>query len=248
MNLELLSQPIIILVCPQLAENIGMAARAMMNTGLSRLYLVNPRESHLSPKAIAASSGAEEILHKASVFNTTRQAIGGLSALYATTARHRNQIKRVYTAQKAMEPINQTLLQGGKCGIMFGPERTGLENDDISLANAIIEIPLNPRHCSLNLSQAVLLAGYEWYKTQIDLPDEQFITNSTRLASKEQLLKFFDFLENELQGFKNLQDKEKRPTLLRNLHNIFTRNNMTEQELNTLYGLISHLSRRNDSL
>lgn len=236
--------PIVILVHPQMAENMGMAARAMMNCGLTALRLVCPREDHLSEKALRASSGAEEILQSAKVFASTREAVADLNAVYATTARRRNQVKMIYTAQKVTEPVNQLLKEGGKCGLMFGPERTGLENDDISLANAIIEIPLNPKHCSLNLSQAVLLVGYEWYKTQINALDEQFETNGTQIANREQLAKFFEFLENNLNDFKNLQDQEKRPTLLRNLHNIFTRTNITQQELNTLYGIITHLSRK----
>lgn len=239
--------PAVILVCPQMAENIGMAARAMMNCGLSEMRLVHPREDHLSLKAERASSGAEEILHHAKVYASTAEAIADLHAVYASTARRRNQIKMIYTAESVMPPLNTLLKNGQKCGILFGPERTGLENDDISLADAIIEIPLNPKHCSLNLSQAVLLVGYEWYKTQIQASDCQFVTNSTHLADKGQLLKFFEFLENELSDFKNLQDEEKRPTLLRNIHNIFTRNNMTEQELNTLYGMIAHLSRKDRS-
>lgn len=233
--------PVVILVRPQMAENVGMAARAMMNCGLKQMRLVSPREDHLSAKALAASSGAEEILREAKIYATTADAVADLNAVYATTARRRNQIKTIYTAEKVMEPVNCLLQGGGKCGLMFGPERTGLENDDISLADAVIEIPLNPEHCSLNLSQAVLLVGYEWYKTQVHAVSEEFVTNSTHLATKEQLLKFFDFLEERLCDFKNLQDPEKRPTLLRNLHNIFTRNQMTEQEINTLYGILNYL-------
>lgn len=241
MELHVKPAPVVILVCPQMAENVGMAARAMMNCGLRQMRLVSPREDHLSAKALAASSGAEEILCQAEIYQNTAEAVADLNVVYATTARRRNQIKTIYTAEKVMEPVNSLLRQGGKCGIMFGPERTGLENDDVSLADAVIEIPLNPEHCSLNLSQAVLLVGYEWYKTQIQAAGEQFVTNSTRLATKEQLLKFFDTLEAQLSGFKNLQDPEKRPTLLRNLHNIFTRNHMTEQEINTLYGILNYL-------
>lgn len=235
------SRPAIILVRPQLAENIGMSARAMMNCGLYEMRLVCPREDCLSAKALSASSGAEEILQNAKIYSSTPEAIADLHAVYATTARRRNQIKTIYTAEKVVEPINSLLNSGGSCGIMFGPERTGLENDDISLADGIIEIPLNPRHCSLNLSQAVLLTGYEWYKSQVHILGEQFVTNSTQLADKGELLRFFEFLETALVDFKNLQDEEKRPTLLRNLHNIFTRNQMTKQELNTLYGIIHHL-------
>lgn len=236
--------PVIILVCPQMAENIGMTARAMMNCALYDLRLINPREDHLSSKALSASSGADEILKNAKTYTSTSEAIADLNMLYATTARRRNQIKTIYTAEKAMLSINQASQTGNKCGVLFGPERTGLENDDISLADAIIEIPLNPKHCSLNLSQAVLLVGYEWYKTQINAQEEQFITNATNPATKKQLLKFLEFLENSLIDFKNLQDAEKHPTLLRNLHNIFTRSRLTEQEINTLYGVINHLQHK----
>ena len=238
------SHPAIILVCPQLAENIGMTARAMMNCGLTHLRLVTPRENHLSAKAIAASSGADEILQNAAVYASVQDAIADLNAVYATTARRRNQIKTIYTAETIMKPVHNLLNSGNKCGIMFGPERTGLENDDVSIADAVIEIPLNPKHCSLNLSQAVLLVGYEWYKSTINVPAMQFITNATHLANKEQLTNFFAFLEHELQDFKNLQDEEKRPTLLRNLHNIFTRSNLTEQDINTLYGIIRYLHKK----
>ncbi len=238
------SQPAIILVCPQLAENIGMTARAMMNCGLTHLRLVTPRENHLSAKAITASSGADEILKNAAVYASVQDAIADLNAIYATTARRRNQIKTIYTAETVMKPVHNLLNSGNNCGIMFGPERTGLENDDVSIADAVIEIPLNPKHCSLNLSQAVLLVGYEWYKSIINVPEAQFVTNATRLASKEQLTNFFAFLEHELQDFKNLQDEEKRPTLLRNLRNIFTRTNLTEQDINTLYGIIRYLHKK----
>ncbi len=236
--------PVIILVHPQMAENIGMAARAMLNCALYNLRLVKPRENHLSKKALAASSGADKILQDAETYNSTAEAVADLNVVYATTARRRNQIKTVYTAEKAMEPLNHMLKSGNRCGILFGPERTGLENDDVSLADAIIEIPLNPQHCSLNLSQAVLLIGYEWYKTQVSIPAEQFITNTTHPAAKEHVFRFLEFLEDSLKDFKNLQDEDKRPTLLRNLHNIFTRGQMTEQELNTLYGIINHFRQK----
>lgn len=246
MTNDIFHQPIIILINPQMCENVGMAARAMLNCGLYNLRLVNPREDHLSQVAIRASSGAEKILQNAQVYTSTNEAISDLTDIYATTARRRNQIKAVYTAEKAAISINKNIKTGHKCGILFGPERTGLENDDISTAKAIIEIPLNPEHTSLNLSQAVLLVGYEWYKTQINVAQEEFVTNATKLATNKQLMNFFNFLENKLSDYKNLSDAEKRPTMLRNLHNIFTRNSMTEQELNTLYGIISHLSSKKD--
>lgn len=151
------NQPVIILVEPQLAENVGMTARAMMNCGLYHLRLVNPREDHLSPKAVAASSGADKILRNAEIYASVEAAVADLQQIYATTARRRDMIKPVETADFAAAQITEAQQTSIKCGILFGPERTGLHNDDVCLADAIIEIPLNPEHCSLNLSQAVLL-------------------------------------------------------------------------------------------
>lgn len=234
--------PSIILIHPQLAENVGMTARAMMNCGLYELRLVNPREDHLSRKAISASSGAEKILHNAKIYPDTQSAIADLQQVYATTARQRHQIKTVYTADKAAQNMSLSLQQNIKCGLMFGPERTGLENDDVSLCDAIINIPLNPEHCSLNLSQAVLLVGYEFFKQTINTPSEQFITNDTRIASKDKLQHFYNFMEKQLENNPHFNIDEKKPRMLRNLRNIFSRRDLTEQELNTLYGIINYLS------
>lgn len=235
-------QPVVILVQPQLAENMGMTARAMMNCGLYQLRLVSPRENHLSDKAVSASSGADEILQNAVVYTSTQEAVADLQQVYATTARHRDQIKVVHNAASAAKDITRQCQNGVKCGILFGPERTGLNNDDVALSDAVVEIPLNPKHCSLNLSQAVLLVGYEWYKQQIDTADTYLSTNGTEIADKEKLFKFFEFMEDKLQNNKNYQDDEKRPRMIRNLHNIFQRSQITTQELNTLYGIINHLS------
>lgn len=239
------NQPYIILIQPQLAENIGMTARAMMNCGLYNLRLVSPREDHLSDKAISASSGADEILQHAKVFASTTEAVADLSTVYATTARPRNQVKTVHTAEHAATEIDAKIKnEHCNCGILFGPERTGLHNEDICLADAIIEIPLNPKHCSLNLSQAVLLVGYEWYKHQIEADEVKFITNSTTLASKEKLLNFYEYLEQTLIDHPAYKDEDKRPRMLMNLRNIFARAQLTEQEINTLYGIIKYLSQQ----
>ena len=244
MNKNLTSnKPIIILVEPQLAENVGMAARAMMNCGLEQLYLINPREDHLSDKAISVSSNAEEILYRAKVFASLDEALRDMDFLLATTARHRDQTKTVYTADKAASLLSEETAAGHKCGILFGPERTGLTNEDICLADAIINVPLNPRHCSLNLSQAVLLTGYEFYKTQIEAPREQFVVNHTRLAEKEKVLGFCDYLEHKLENCGNYKIDAQREKLVINMRNIFTRNRLTEQELNTLYGIVNYLEK-----
>lgn len=239
------NQPVIILVNPQMAENIGMSARAMMNCGLDELRLVAPREDHLSPKAISASSNAEEILYKAKVYQTTTDAIADLNQVYASTARHRDQIKSVYNADSAAVEIKQYLQNNVKCGVLFGCERTGLHNNDVCLANAIINIPLNPRHSSLNLSQAVLLVGYEYYKTQIEKPIAHLEMNGTELASKDKIIKFLEHLEQELSECGNFKIGEKREKMVINLRNVFTRNQLTEQELNTLYGVVNYISHKN---
>lgn len=238
------NSPVIILVNPQMAENVGMAARAMKNCGLYNLRLVSPREDHLSPKAISASSNSEEILQNAQVFKTTEEAIADLNMVYASTARHRDQTKTVYNADTAGTEMAELLKKDIKCGILFGCERTGLHNDDVCLANAIINIPLNPAHSSLNLSQAVLLVGYEFYKTQIAKTEVKFETNSTVLAEKDKVIKFLEHLETELNECGNYRPGEKREKMVINLRNIFTRNLMTEQEINTLYGVINYLTRK----
>ena len=227
-----------------MAENIGMTARAMMNCGLSELRLVNPRENHLSDKAIAASSNAEEILYSAKTYTSTMDAISDLQWIAATTARHRDQIKPVLSAEYAMQHTANLCMEKIKCGIMFGPERTGLNNNDVCLANAIINIPLNPKHCSLNLSQAVLLVGYEYYKTQKEMTASKLITNHTEVADKEKIIKFCEHFESLLSNCGAFKLDEKKEKMIINLRNIFTRNQLTKQEIDTLYGAINHINRK----
>ncbi len=230
-------KPVIILVKPQLAENIGMAARAMKNCGLAEMRLVTPEQSPASETALRASSNSEEVLLNAKIYPDTRSAIADLELVYAATARPRHQVKEVLTAQYAAE----TLPQNRRCGFMFGCERTGLENGDISLADKIIEVPLNPAHSSLNLAQAVLIIGYEYYKTTINVQGSRFMTNGGEVASKEKMLRFLDMLNTEIRQSPRLKDEEHIRSLLININNIFTRAALTEQELNSLYGVINIL-------
>ena len=232
--------PIFILVTPQLAENIGMSARAMLNCGIHHMRLVAPRESHLSPTALAASSGAESILQNAQIFDSVEAAIADCQIVYATTARRRGMIKPVQTAHHAAEEILTNPQY--TYGVLFGPERTGLLNDDVCLSNKIIEIPLNPEHCSLNLSQAVLLVAYEWYQRKISAPDEQFIIGKTKFADKAKIMMFLSALEQKVEDSGIFSQPEKKKGMTVNLRNIFTRTTITEQELNTLYGIINHLN------
>ncbi len=236
--------PCVILVEPQLCENVGMAARAMKNCALKELRLVSPREDHLSDKARAASSNSEEILEQAKVYSSTLEAIGDLQYVLASTARHRDQTKLVLDASDGAREMYKHIMQGAKCGIMFGPERTGLRNEDICLADGIINVPLNPEHCSLNLSQAVLLLGYEYYKLTIGHRSAELVTNHSHAAPKEKVLLFCKHLEDKLSRFANYNDEQKREKLVINLRNIFTRSELTEQELNTLYGIINYLGKK----
>lgn len=234
------SAPIVILVRPQLAQNIGMVARAMMNCGLSELRLVAPREDHLSENAFSASSGAQMILEQAQVFSSLDQAISDISYLIATTARVRGMNKPVYAPQGAVKEMNARLIQKQKVGLLFGPERTGLENDDIIMANALLSIPLNPVHPSLNLAQAVLLTGWSWW--QSTLKSQNKPTQKTDLASKKELNIFLNFLLQHLENKNYFMWENKRDKMQQNLKNIFTKSLLTSVEIKTLYRVVKRLS------
>lgn len=235
-----MSRPIIILVKPQLAENIGMAARAMKNCCIDELRLVSPEQLPTDEHALRASAKSEEILQAAKLYPTTQDALKDLEVVYAATARPRHQVKDVLTAEYAA----QTWPADKKVGVMFGCERTGLENEDISLADKIIEIPLNPEHSSLNLAQAVLIVCYEYYKTTIDVTGKRFITNGGTVINKEKLFNFINMLDNKIKQNPKIKT-EMTETLLRNVNNIFTRAELTEQELNSLYGIVNLLQEKN---
>lgn len=235
--------PVIVLVRPQMAENIGMVARAMMNCGLYDLRIVRPRENPLSDKAVSASSGAACILEQAQIYKTLAEALNDIQFVLATTARPRGMTKPVYHPTRGIETIDQHMAKGHKCAILFGAERTGLENEELVIADGIIEIPLNPLHCSLNLSQAVLLVGYEWIKhTQHD-DNSRYETGGSSLATKGETEAFLTHLETELdkRGYFRFPDKKER--MQRNLRNIFTRNGLTVSEIKTLHGVINDLIR-----
>ncbi len=230
--------PVIILVDPQLGENIGMVARAMLNCGFTELRLVRPRDGWPSDKAIAAASGADQVVDGARLFDTTEAAIADLTAVYATTARPRGMTKPVYAPDEAAPLMAE---DPASTGILFGGEAKGLKNDDIALADAIIMAPLNPQFSSLNLAQAVLLVAHEFYKLGLEPADDPLEKKGTRPATKEELLGFYEHLESALDGSGFLHVKEKRPTMVRNLRNLFGRARLTEQEVRTLRGIIASL-------
>lgn len=235
--------PVVVLVRPQMAENIGMVARAMMNCCLSELRLVHPRESHLCAKAVSASSGAQEILEHATVYDTLDEALADTEFVLATTARPRDMTKPVFHPEKAIELCSQKIGNNEKVAILFGAERTGLENSEVIMADGIIEIPLNPKHSSLNLSQAVLLVGYTWFRMNGDHDNSHLGTGGSKPATKVELNAFLKHLETELErrGYFRLPDKRER--MSRNLRNIFTRTGLTTAEIKTLHGVIDDLMR-----
>ena len=237
--------PAIILVRPQLGENIGTAARAMLNCGLIDMRLASPREDWFNQYAEAAASGATSVLNGAKVYPDAASALGDLNIVYAMTARRRDMTKRILHPKAAIDEIRAAISQGLKCGVLFGPERTGLENDDLSLAEAIIEVPLNPAYSSLNLAQAVLVIGYEWFQSGLaDHLVEQLPMHNSRPANREELFCFFGHLEKELDDCGFLRNVEKRPTMVRNIRNLFQRANLSEQEIRTLHGMITELVTR----
>ncbi len=231
--------PAIILVKPQLGENIGMAARAMLNCGLTEMRLVAPRDGWPNPAAVAAASGADVVLEGAKVFATTADAVADLNLVYASTARSRGMIKPVVTPRFAAGELRKAAAVGQRVGVLFGPEAKGLNNDDVSLSDAIMQAPLNPGFSSLNLAQAVLMVGYEWFQAGVDVPDYELVMNDeTRPANKQEFGYLMDHLVRELDACGFLHVEEKRPIMVRNLRNLFQRANLTEQEVRTLRGVI----------
>jgi len=238
--------PIIILVEPQLVENIGMTARAMMNCGLAQLRLVDPRDPWplhevMEERMMAASSGADEILRNAKVFATLPEAVADLHYVYATTSRSHDMVNRILTPKSAAPDMAERIEAGQKAGVLFGRERTGLVNDQIVLANAKITIPLNPEFASLNLAQAVLLISYEWYQAKDRTPERRLHTGSSRPALREEYLNFFNRLESELDKSGFFVAPDMRPIMTRSLQNMLQRAEMTEQEIRTWHGVLSAL-------
>ncbi len=231
-----------ILVRPQMAENIGMSARAMMNCGIDNLRIVNPRENPKSQEALRASSGAEAILKSAQIFSSLAECTSDLNYVLASTARFRDMEKPVFDGEKAILQIMNHLQNNEKVGVLFGPERTGLENDEVAISDGIIKIPLNPVHTSLNLSQAVLLVGYECLNGLKLVKPNPLLTNQ-QPATKDELFRFFAKLENILESKSYFKIPDKKPRMQRNLENIFAKTSLTSQEIRTLHGVVNTLSR-----
>lgn len=237
--------PAIILVSPQMGENIGASARAMANFALTDLKLINPRDgwpnNQPSESAHANAVGAFDIMPPVEVFENTADALKEYHKVYATTARPRDMRKTVMTAQSAVEDMRQHQAQGLKTAILFGGERAGLNNDDIALSDIIISIPVNPEFSSINLAQSVLLVAYEWFQSGDNTLAKHLPVGDSALAKHEELNDMIARLEDELETHNFFRNPDMHPTMMRNIRSIFSRIDMTEQEVRTFHGIISAL-------
>jgi tRNA/rRNA methyltransferase len=230
--------PIVVLVEPQLPENIGAAARAMANFGLSRLRLVAPRESWPNAKARMMAAGADRILDGAELYAGLSAAIADCTLVFAATARAHDQAKPVVGAAEAAALMAPRIAAGETVAVAFGRERNGLENDEIALADRILTLPVNPAFASLNLAQAVVIVAYEWFKSASGGKLPFAMPQKSAPAPKEQLIAFFASLERELEKVEFFRPPDKRETMQINLRNIFTRMQPTRQDIQTLHGVI----------
>ncbi|KAA0697559.1 RNA methyltransferase [Neorhizobium sp. P12A] len=244
-ELQLLAEgPAIILVEPQMGENIGMVARAMANFGLADLRLVNPRDGWPNEKAQAAASKADHVIEATRVFDTVEQAIADLNFVYATTARSRDGYKPVRSPVVAAQTLRAKFAAGEGTGILFGRERWGLNNEEVALADEIVTFPVNPAFASLNIAQAVLLMSYEWMKSGMeDLSAVPFQAVEQRPSTKEQLFGLFDQLEEALDARNYFHPAGKKPKMVDNLRAVLSRRAFTEQEISVMRGVISSLDR-----
>lgn len=234
-----MSAPAIILVNTQMPENIGAAARAMLNFGLKRLILVAPREPFPNKRAYDLAGSAANILDEATVFEHTKEAVAGFARIYASTARNREMVKPVYTPAQAAGLIEKDSIPAA---ILFGPERTGLTNDDSAIADGIITIPTSSEFSSLNIAQSVVVIGYQWFQVaqQTSLLPE-LLNNKSEFASKGEIQGFLDHLERRLDKADFWKVPQKKQKMWINLQNMFARNQLTEQEVRSLHGVIASL-------
>ncbi|GAC1344553.1 MAG: RNA methyltransferase [Acetobacteraceae bacterium] len=234
--------PVVVLVRPQLADNIGAVARCMANGGLFHLRLVAPRDGWPQERAWRTASGADRILDAATVHATVAEAVADLHRVYATCPRPRHIVKPVLTARAAAADVREAAGRELRCGILFGPERAGLDNDDMAQADTWVRYPLNPAFDSLNLAQAVMVMAYEWWTAAEPTPPRQLPTHKTRVATKAELEQLLEHLVDQLDACGFLRNAPKRPGMVRNIRHLFQRGEVTEQELRTLHGVVTGLA------
>ena len=234
--------PVIILVRPQMGENIGSAARAMLNFGLDRLRLVAPRDGWPNSKAVAMASGAGRVLDQAGLFGDVAAAVADCDYVFATTARGRELTKPVVTPERAMVMARALASAGKRVGVLFGPERAGLENDDVALANAIVTVPVDPDFFSLNLAQCVLLMAYEWRRQMVDVPAVVLDLARSDLASGVEIQRLGDHYEERLDAAGFFFPVTKVAGMKLALRNMWTRLGLTRAEVQTFHGMLRQIA------
>ena len=236
-------QPAFVLVRPQMGENIGAAARAMLNFGLDRMRLVSPRDGWPNQSAVAMASSAGRVLDGALLVERTVDAVADCSFVFATTARQRGLTKPVVTPERAMDMARDRITAGEKVAVLFGPERAGLENDDIALANAIISVPVSPDFPSLNLAQCVLLTGYEWRRQSVEIPAESMEMAGTGWASAIEIDTLATHYEDRLDQAGFFFPETKADSMKRNLRNLWSRMPLTQADVRMMHGILRQMVR-----
>jgi tRNA/rRNA methyltransferase len=234
--------PVFILVRPQMGENIGASARAMLNFGLERMRIVGPRDGWPNPKAVAMASGAGRLLDAAQLFDDVPSALADRDFVFATTSQRRELVKDVVTPERAMEMARAMAAEGKRVGVMFGPERTGLENEDIIRANATISVPVNPAFPSLNLAQCVLLMGYEWGRQGYDVPPVVQEMARTDFATRAEVERLADHFEERLEAAGFFFPATKVEGMKANLRNMWGRLGLTRAEVQTFHGMLRQIA------
>ncbi len=237
-----MTAPVFILVRPQMGENIGAAARAMLNFGLEQMRIVEPRDGWPNPKAVAMASGAGRVLDRAAVFADLGAAIADCDFVFATTARGRELVKLVVSPERAMEMTRAMAGEGKRVGVLFGPERAGLENEDIVQANAIVTVDVNPEFPSLNLGQCVLLMGYEWRRLAGEVAPEVMELARTEFASRLEVGKLADHFEERLGAAGFFFPETKADGMKANLRNMWGRLGLTRAEVQTFHGMLRQIA------
>ncbi|MCT8160391.1 RNA methyltransferase [Pseudoruegeria sp. SHC-113] len=239
-------QPAMILVRPQMGENIGGAARAMWNFGLDRMRIVAPRDGWPNQKAVAMASGAGRLLDEAQLHDDLQGAIADCNFVFATTARQRGLTKPVMSPERAMAHARALIAQGQKVGVLFGPERAGLENEDVARANAIISVPVNPEFASLNLAQCVLLTAYEWRRQTEEVVPEVMEMAKTDFAQAHEVTKLADHFEERLEEAGFFFPEAKAESMKTNLRNLWSRMPLTRADVQVFHGMMRQMVRWKD--
>ncbi len=245
-KIDLAPAPVVILCEPQLGENIGTAARAMANFGLWELRLVNPRDGWPNERAIAAAAKADHVISRVQVFSRLEEAIGDLSLVLATTARKRDMFKPVMGPDEAANRFVAHIETGEKAGLLFGRERWGLNNEEITLSDAIVTLPVEPAFASLNIAQAVLVLAYEWRRAARAGEALPFGEEVGLPASKQEVAGMYTHLETSLDEAGFFTVAEKRPSMINNIRTMLGRAHFNAQEVRTFRGIISALERRHE--